>query len=479
MTAYEMTVGLEVHIELAAKTKMFCACPVTFGKEPNTVCCPVCMGFPGALPVLNRQAVRYAALAGLAMHCEIAPRSVLSRKQYFYPDLPKAYQITQDAEPLCRRGYLDVEADGETARIRIGRIHIEEDAGKLIHRDGVTLVDCNRCGVPLIEIVSMPDIRSAAQAAAYLRAVAQIARELGISDCRMEEGSMRCDVNLSVKPVGTQTVGVRTEIKNVNSFSYVQKAIAAEFERQTDRLAHGLPILSETLRYDEKTGKTYPMRRKESAADYRYFDDPDLPPVLLPQEEIDALRRTLPEFSRDCARRLAASYGIPQSEAAAIAADRSLACDFETAAHLTAYPAVLAHITVEWLLPAVASGTICAKSEGEESALSPSVMAELAQLLGEGVVNSSAAKKIFSHLTTHGGTPRALADALNLRQIRTPEALLPIVRQAVAAEERAVRDYRGGKRAALRSVVGAVMRLSGGRADPVLAQTLIERVIAE
>ena len=287
---YEMVIGLEVHAELKTETKIFCSCPTAFGAAPNTQCCPVCMGLPGTLPVLNRKVVDYAVKAGLAMHCTIASYSKEDRKNYFYPDLPKAYQISQYDLPLCREGYLDIETESGAKRIGITRIHIEEDAGKLIHDDkNGTMIDCNRCGVPLIEIVSEPDIRSAQEAKAYLQKLRAIILYTGVSDCRMEEGSLRCDVNLSVRKAGETAFGTRTEMKNLNSFQFIVKAIEYEYRRQVDELENGGVILQETRRFDPDSGKTFAMRGKENANDYRYFPDPDLPPIVLDAATVAAL----------------------------------------------------------------------------------------------------------------------------------------------------------------------------------------------
>ncbi|MEE1066805.1 MAG: Asp-tRNA(Asn)/Glu-tRNA(Gln) amidotransferase subunit GatB, partial [Acutalibacteraceae bacterium] len=294
---YEMVIGLEVHVELKTKTKIFCNCETSFGAEPNSHTCPVCMGLPGTLPVLNDKVVEYAVKAGLATNCKIANFSKQDRKNYFYPDLPKAYQISQFDLPLCEHGYLDIETESGSKRIGITRIHIEEDAGKLVHDDiHGTMIDCNRCGVPLIEIVSEPDIRSAEEAKAYLQKLRAIILYTGISDCKMNEGSFRCDVNLSVREKGSKKFGTRTEMKNINSFQFVVKAIEYEYKRQIEAIENGEKIVQETRKFDADTGKTYSMRGKENANDYRYFPDPDLPPIELSDEKIEKIKTTIPEL---------------------------------------------------------------------------------------------------------------------------------------------------------------------------------------
>ena len=320
---YEMVIGLEVHVELKTATKIFCSCPTTFGAAPNTQCCPVCMGFPGTLPVLNKKVVEYAVKAGLATNCKIANYSKEDRKNYFYPDLPKAYQISQYDLPLCEHGWLDIETEAGSKRIGITRIHIEEDAGKLVHDDvHGTMIDCNRCGVPLIEIVSEPDIRSAEEAKAYLQKLRAIILYTGISDCKMEEGSLRCDVNLSVRKVGAEAFGTRTEMKNLNSFQFIVKAIEYEYKRQVDAIEAGETVVQETRRFDTATGKTNTMRTKEDADDYRYFPDPDLPPIEMSDERIAAFAAEIPELPDARKARYIEKYGLTPYDGEILTSDR-------------------------------------------------------------------------------------------------------------------------------------------------------------
>ncbi len=466
---YEMVIGLEVHVELSTRTKIFCGCPVTFGEPPNTQCCPVCMGMPGALPVLNRRAAEYAVMAGLATHCKIARRSELARKQYFYPDLPKAYQISQFDTPLCEDGYLDILTDGSTARIGITRIHIEEDAGKLFHTaEHGTMLDCNRCGVPLIEIVSAPDIRSPAQAVAYARSLRTVMRYLGISDCRMQQGSLRCDVNLSVRKRGETRLGTRTEIKNLNSFSFMQKAIESEFRRQTEILMSGGAVTQETRRFDETTGRTHAMRGKEDAMDYRYFPDPDLPPVLFTEAQIDTLRRALPVLPDERIARLTAQYGIPRTDAERICAERICADYFDRALSLTAYPKILAGLFLGEILPTVGD-----PPSGELSAIEAADLAAVADMAGEEVIHMGTAKKLIGMIKQTHADPRTLVRQYDLAQIRDPDTLMRCIRRAMEENPKSVADYRKGKKAAAQAVIGRVMAQTAGRADPVLTRTMV------
>lgn len=465
-TVYEAVIGLEVHAELRTATKIFCACPTEFGAPPNTQCCPICMGMPGTMPSLNRYAVELAVRAGLALGCEIAEVSRTDRKQYFYPDLPKAYQISQDASPLCKGGSLTVKVDGNERRVGITRIHVEEDAGKLIHRGEETLVDCNRCGVPLIEIVSAPDMRSAAEASAYLRALRAILLTCGVSDCRMQEGSLRCDVNLSLRPRGSEEMGVRTEIKNLNSFAFVEKAIAYEITRQTAALARGEEIVPETRRYDVPSGETRLMRRKERSIDYRFLPEPDLLPIRVDRETVARILRTLPELPAARASRLTDDYGINDADAAVLVGEPLLADFYEQAAEDTKYTVVLVHLILTDLLRACTWDPFF-------SPVSAARMAELAELLGDGVINSSTAKKLLARLIEADLDPRRTVELEGLAQITDPAIIGVTVQSVLAANPKAVQDYRGGKVAALRALQGQAMARTSGRADPRLLESLL------
>ena len=463
--AYEIVIGLEVHAELKTKSKVFCACPTDFGAPPNTQCCPVCMGLPGALPVLNRRAVELAVTAGLALGCKINTVSRQARKNYFYPDLPKGYQISQAERPFCEGGRLWI---GEGRSIGITRIHLEEDAGKLIHEEGRgTLIDHNRCGVPLIEIVSEPELRSAEEAKIYLQRLRSILRYCGVSDGRMNEGSLRCDVNLSVRRKGESALGVRTEMKNLNSFSFVGKAIEYEAERQISVLESGGRILQETRRFDPDTGRTEAMRVKENAEDYRYFPEPDLPPVILTEEEIRRLRREIPCLPDQRKESYIKQYGIPVNDAELLVSDRALADYFEEGVRQTSAPRVLANLLISDLL---------SKTSAEDFScpISPRSLAELANLMGNETVNSSTAKKLLSELWDKDQSPSLLVKERNLAQINDRALLREKVKEAIGESPKAIEDYKKGKTAVTKSLIGRVMAKTGGRANPTLLATLLD-----
>jgi len=470
---YEMVIGLEVHVELKTATKIFCSCPTTFGAEPNTQCCPVCMGYPGTLPVLNRRVVEYAVKAGLATNCQIARYSKEDRKNYFYPDLPKAYQISQYDLPLCEHGWLDVETEEGAKRIGITRIHIEEDAGKLVHDDvHGTMIDCNRCGVPLIEIVSEPDIRSAEEAKAYLQKLRAIILYTGVSDCKMQEGSLRCDVNLSVRKAGEEKFGTRTEMKNLNSFQFITKAIEYEYKRQVDAIEAGETIVQETRRFDPATGKTYTMRRKEDANDYRYFPDPDLPPIELSDEGIAAWQAAIPELPDARKKHYMEKYGLTAYDGEVLTADKAMADYFEAAAAKTAYPKLCANLIISDFLRLI-------ESEEFSCPVSAAHLAELATLLGDDVINSSTAKKLIKELFETDASPKALVEERGLAQINDEALLAALVKDAVAANPKSVADYRRGKLAAAKAVIGNVMSKTAGKGNPVIIQRLVEEAMKE
>lgn len=471
--AYEMVVGLEVHAELKTKSKIFCSCPTDFGAPPNTQCCPVCMGLPGALPVLNQTAVEYAVKAGLATNCTIENISKLDRKNYFYPDMPKAYQISQYDLPLCRNGFLEIETEQTSKKIGIVRIHIEEDAGKLIHdENGETMLDFNRCGIGLIEIVSAPDIRSGEEARAYLQKLRTILLYTGVSDCRMNEGSLRCDVNLSVRKRGDASFGVRTEIKNLNSFSYIVKAIEYEFRRQVALLEAGEAVRQQTRRFDVATGKTELMRMKENADDYRYFPEPDLPPIHIDQTRIDALRKEIVRLPDERKKEYRERYGLSAYDAEVLCADPMLAEYFECGAEKTKYPKILANLLLSELMR-------LSTSERFSCPISPLHMAQLSELLGNETVNSSTGKILIAQMWENDRSPMDLVRQQNLMQINDAQLLREEVERALLANPRALADYRKGKKAAAKVIIGRVMAQTRGRANPVLLGRLVEECMKE
>ena len=469
-TEYEAVIGLEVHAELKTESKIFCSCATSFGAEPNTHCCPICLGLPGAMPTLNRRAVELAVMAGAALNCEISELSRIDRKQYFYPDLPKAYQISQAGTPLCQNGYLDIETDGGVMRVGITRIHIEEDAGKLVHTGKHTLIDCNRCGVPLIEIVSEPDMHSGKQAAAYVRALRSILSTCEISDGRMQEGSLRCDVNISVRRRNDPNLGTRTEIKNLNSFAFIEKAIEFEFSRHCSLLENGEQVTMETRRYDPATGRTYPLRNKERVFDYRFMSEPDLPPIQLSSEEIEALRGELPELPAARTARLCRDFGIRRQDALVLTADKLLADYYEAAAGQSQYPRLVVNLLLSELL------RLCT-GDGFSSPVTPQRLAQLAQLLGDGVINSATAKKLLLRLAEADFDPEATVEQEGLAQIRDASVLTLLVEETLQTEARAVEDYKRGKTNALRSLQGRLMARTGGRADPVMTEHLLRQAL--
>ena len=468
---YEMVIGLEVHVELKTKTKIFCNCETSFGAEPNTHTCPVCMGLPGTLPVLNNKVVEYAVKAGLATNCKIANFSKQDRKNYFYPDLPKAYQISQFDLPLCEHGYLDIETESGSKRIGITRIHIEEDAGKLVHDDiHGTMIDCNRCGVPLIEIVSEPDMRSAEEARAYLQKLRAIILYTGISDCKMNEGSFRCDVNLSVREKGSKKFGTRTEMKNINSFQFVVKAIEYEYKRQIEAIENGEKIVQETRKFDADTGKTYSMRSKENANDYRYFPDPDLPPIELSDEEIEKIKNTIPELPDVRKKKYMENYGISAYISEKIISDMDMADYFEKVATLAKTPKVVANLLV---------GEVARLNTAEMfyCPISAANMAKLSDLISDEVINTSTAKKLISRMWVDNSDPVLIVEKEELKQINDRQLLTEIAKEVIDKSQKLVSDYKAGKQQALKALMGQTMGKTAGKANPVILEEIIKSII--
>ena len=483
--SWEMVIGLETHVELSTESKVFCGCQTTFGAPPNTHVCPVCMGLPGALPVFNERVLHHAAMAGFALNCHVHHRSRFDRKNYFYPDLPKAYQICQFYRPLCEHGWLTVQTAAGERKIGITRIHIEEDAGKLLHDDeSGTMLDMNRCGVPLIEIVSEPDIRSAEEAVAYLRKVRAILTYIGVSDCRMNEGSLRCDVNLSIHKPG-EPFGVRTEMKNLNSFQSVERAIQAEYERQVAALEAGEEIVQETRRYDQKTGKTSTMRRKENSADYRYFPDPDLPETRLTDDDMAAIRSeipALPDARRDA---YMGQYGLSAYAAEQLTAERWLAEYFEEAAASAVSPVSVANLLQGEVFALMSARAAEAEKAGQPATegraslpISPANLAKLADLIADGRVNSSTGKKIVAALFCEDCDPIAYAAAHELFTISDEQALVDAVAQTLQANPDLVESYRKGKLTVEKALMGKAMAILRGKANPERLSALLHDALA-
>lgn len=468
---WEIVMGLETHVELSTESKIFCACSTSFGAAPNRQCCPVCMGLPGALPVLNEKVVEYGVKVGLALGCSITPVSRFDRKNYFYPDLPKGYQISQLYAPLCRNGRVEVAGTS----IGIHEIHMEEDAGKLYHdpQSGETLCDFNRCGVPLLEIVTEPDFRTAEQVVAYLELLRERLQYLGVSDGKMEEGSLRCDVNLSVRPVGSDTLGTRTEMKNLGSFKAIARAIQYESQRQIALLERGERVVQETRRFDEERGETFSMRSKEEARDYRYFPEPDLPPVVLSQEYIQDIRDHLPELGEEKRRRYAQQYQLPDYDCQMVTSHPVLARFFEELIALGTPPKQGAN----WIMGEVL-GALSARSLSPEGlTITPKTLARLIQLVGEGKLNRNTAVKVFEAVFDTDGDVDEYVSAHGLEQVQDVELVENTVAQVLEGNPQSVADWRGGKEKAFGFLVGQTMRKLQGKADPqTVRRVLLERL---
>ncbi len=474
---YEPVIGLEVHAQLQTRSKMFCGCGTAYADAPpNTHVCQVCMGSPGVMPVANEEAVRDTVKVALALHCEIPPFSKFDRKNYFYPDLPKGYQISQYDMPLSEHGYLDVEVEGVGARrVGITRVHLEEDTGKSIHQSDATgaysLIDLNRSGVPLIEIVSEPDMRSPEEARAYFMALRTALEYLGVNDGDLEKGSLRCDANVSVRPKGSDTFGVKVEIKNMNSFRAVRDAIAYEIVRQSEALDAGGTIVQETRGWNEAKGVTVEQRSKEFAHDYRYFPEPDLPPLELSRAYVAEVQATLPELAPERRARLVARYGLPEPDAALLTTSKGLADFYEAA--VAAAPEGAARDVANFLLNNSGGLDLGA------SKLTSDNLAAVARLFRDGTLNSKTAKAVMEETFATGQSPDAIVKEKGYAKVSDPARLGPIVRAVVESNPKAVADYRAGKTAALQALFGQVMGRSKGQADPAVARQLLEQALAE
>jgi len=469
---YELVIGLEVHAELSTKSKIYCSCTTEFGGEENTHCCPICTGMPGVLPVLNKKVVEYAVKAGLATNCEIARFSKQDRKNYFYPDLPKAYQVSQYDLPLCKNGYIDIEVNGVQKRIGLTRIHIEEDAGKLIHDewDRGTLVDYNRCGVPLIEIVSEPDIRSAEEAKAYLEQLKAILEYIGVSDCKMQEGSLRADVNLSIRPVGQKEFGTRTEMKNLNSFKAIIRAIEGEFKRQKTELEYGGVIVQETRRWDDNKGVSVAMRSKEEAHDYRYFPEPDLVPIVLDDSYIEEIRASLPELPEARKKRYVEEFGLPEYDSAILTSSKYYADFFEEAVKMCDNAKAVSN----WIMGDLMRILKEKEMEPSDIPFPAEYLAKLVKLIDAGKISGTIAKKVFDKMFQTQKDPEVIVKEEGLEVVNDEGALVGIVKKVLEANPQSVADYKGGKEKAFGFLVGQCMKESKGKGNPQIINKILK-----
>ena len=473
---WEIVMGLEVHVELSTKTKIFCSCTTEFGGAPNTHCCPICTGMPGVLPSLNKAVVEYATKAGLALNCEITRYNKFDRKNYFYPDLPKAYQISQLYLPICRNGGVEIEAeDGGRKVIGIHEIHMEEDAGKLVHdpHTNSTLVDYNRCGVPLIEIVSEPDFRSADEVIRYLEKLKAILQYIGVSDCKMQEGSLRADVNLSVHPAGSEKFGTRTEMKNMNSFKAIARAIHYEANRQIEVLEHGGEVMQETRRWDDNLGESFAMRSKEDAQDYKYFPEPDLIPIEISEETIEQTKKALPELPEAKRTRYVSELGLPEYDASQITNSKALVELFEE--NLAAgYPA---KELANWIMGEVMHMLSDSGKEPEEMTFDYGYLGALIGMVQKNEITRNTAKKVFKAVFEEGCDPVRYVEQHNLKTVTDTGAVRAAIEEVVAANPKSVEEYRSGKEKALQYLIGQSMRALRGKADPQTVTAILKEIL--
>ncbi len=475
MKEYETVIGLEVHVELATKTKIFCGCSTAFGGAPNTHTCPVCTGMPGSLPVLNKQVVEYAMAVGLATNCEITRNCKFDRKNYFYPDNPQNYQISQLYYPICRDGHVDIEVNGTKKSIGIHEIHMEEDAGKLIHDEweDCSLVDFNRSGVPLIEIVSEPDMRSAEEVIAYLEKLRMTIQYLGASDCKMQEGSMRADVNISVREAGAAEFGTRTEMKNLNSFKSIARAIEGEKNRQIELIESGKKVVQETRRWDDAKETSYAMRSKEDAQDYRYFPEPDLVPVVISDEWIEKIRSRQPEFREEKMARYKEEFGLPDYDAEIITGTKKLADIFEAATAICGKPKKVSN----WLMVETMRILKEKEMDPEDITFSPENLAKLVNLADAGTINSTAAKEVFEAVFNDDVDPDKYVEEHGMKQVNDEGALREAIEQVIASNPQSVEDYRNGKEKAIGFLVGQTMKVMKGKANPAMVNQILKELL--
>jgi aspartyl-tRNA(Asn)/glutamyl-tRNA(Gln) amidotransferase subunit B len=479
LARYEPVIGAEVHVQLLTRTKIFCSCPNRFGDAPNTNVCPVCLGLPGALPVLAREAVTLAMRAALATHCTVQETSIFARKNYFYPDLPKGYQISQYERPLATEGYLEIPSGGAFRRVRVQRIHMEEDAGKLLH-EGFSWsaeksgVDFNRSGVPLIEIVSYPDLRGPEEAYEYLSALKAVLLYAGVSDCNMEEGSLRCDANVSLRPRGAEALGTRAEIKNLNSFRNVARAIQHEIERQAALLDAGERVVQETRLWNAERGETLSMRSKEEAHDYRYFPEPDLPPLVVGAAWIDEVRASLPELPAQKRQRFAAEYGLPDYDAGVLTLSRDVADYYEAVARESGN----AKAASNWVMTELLRKLKEDERPLADSPVKPAQLARLIRLIDAGTISGKIAKDVFERMWASSESPDAIVEREGLTQVSDASAIQAAIAEVIAASPDQVATYRKGKTSTLGWFVGQVMRKTGGKANPQLVNELLKKALA-
>jgi aspartyl-tRNA(Asn)/glutamyl-tRNA(Gln) amidotransferase subunit B len=477
---YEVVIGLEVHVQLQTRTKIFCGCSTRFGSEPNTQTCPVCLGLPGALPVLNEKVVEFAIMAGLATNCSIAERSIFARKNYFYPDLPKGYQISQFEEPICIGGWLDIETEKGSKRLGITRIHMEEDAGKLLHGEGSdsgrdSYVDLNRACTPLLEVVSEPDMRSADEAIAYLKQLRQIVIYLGVSDGNLEEGSFRCDANVSIRPWGQQEYGTRAEIKNINSFRFIKQAIEYEVERQAELIEDGGKVVQETRLYDAESGTTRSMRGKEEAHDYRYFPDPDLVPIEISRERVEAVRAALPELPIAKCERFVTELGLPARDAEILIAEQEIAHYFDACVAAGAAPKAAAN----WILGDLSRNLNSESISISACRVTPTLLVGMLQRIDDGTISGKQAKIVFEKMWASGAAADAIIDSEGLRQVSDSGAIEGFIATIIAANPAQVADYKSGNEKVFGFFVGQVMKASKGQANPAAVNELLKKKLAE
>ncbi len=469
---YEPVIGLEIHVQMDTETKMFCGCPVEFGTEPNTNVCPVCLGMPGSLPVINKKAVEYAIRASLALNCKVHEKSIFARKNYFYPDLPKGYQISQYEMPIATDGFVEIETEKGKRRVRIRRLHIEEDAGKNIHEGNKSFVDLNRAGTPLMEIVTEPDIRSAEEARIFLETLRNIMRYTGVSKADMEKGQLRCDINVSIKPVDSEKFGTRVEVKNVNSFRFVQKAIEYEMERQMELIKTGGEIKQETRTFDPSTGKTYTMRTKEEAEDYRYFPDPDLLPLIVKREWIEEIKDNMPELPHQRLERYISEYELGEYEAKVLTNIKELGDFFETAVEHFNDPKSI----VNWLINDLQGLLRDRGISIENSPVKPNQLAELVRLIKENTISTKIGKEVIKDMFETGKDPSKIVEEKGLKQIADESAIEGIVREILEKFPSEVERFKNGEDKLIGFFVGQVMKATKGKANPKVVNNIIKKL---